>query len=237
MVPLPRAEAKKDEAAEKRARLQALGEEETRLIKSINALRGSEQAARDALAAARMAFSDGEAVLRKRTDAITAEVIALEERRKKALEPIIEKERAVANAAAEANALLDKAGFRILDAQKAEKAAKDVRADAEKSVQEAKRAHLNLDAREQRVRDQEEKARIGQEETAAGRNALTEQTRIVMADLDAQRRDIATARKANEEYADRLDNERTAIAQDRRAIKSGYEALAAARKEILGRET
>ena len=237
MLPLDRPTVARDAEAERRARISALGNEETRLTKSINELRVLEEDGRTVLLRRKEEIAatekDHEAAKRR----MAGEISTLEDRRRKALEPIDERTKAAETMFVAAVDASEKAGHRIVEARIAEKAADTAREALAEEQGETERLRTELDLEKTVWGAMKDSAKRTIDEALAQQARTQEETAAGQTKLDAARADIETERVTLKEYAARLDAERSEIAQERRAIKSGYEALAAARREILGRDT
>lgn len=233
---LTRAEvaARKDAELGREAReLMELSAATDRERKALAAIRGEKEAW---LADFKKRIEDETAPLAAARDGLQNEVKGLEERRRAALAPIAERVRAAERREAEVAAREREADGReasnvTRQAELAEVAeALDDRAAAVASAEAA------LKAREEGAAREAETLLGMQREFASRQSAHAEAVSAHAADVAAHEARVAADKAALDAERRQLDDQRAEQAERERGIRSGYEALRAARKEILGRE-
>lgn len=218
---------------EQRQRIRKLNIEESEAVKRLNATLAMEEEVRGRVA---LRVAEAEEIATQahgKAQNALGEVIALEERKRSALEPIIQREKDV-QAYKEAVDDLDKyASKRVTEANEKNQMADD-RLLAIKTLEESLAARNKvLDEREHDISLCEETIKAVLNEATTKATVMNKKADTFMSTALNKLAEVEMASKANDVIREQLAKDRVKIEQDKRAILDGYESLKRAQQEIL----
>lgn len=217
----------------RRERIRQLNQAESESVARLNSAREAERKEHERRNREADEFT---AALAAKIEPLRKEVASLESRAKDARRPVVELLKEAERKRAEADARLTDAEERERKASERERTADATLHRADEMIAEASETLSDAESRMQGAKQEEETLTLSQKRLSEAWEKHWQGVDAANAALLSREQAVREAERALEGRQQSLKKLEIDLGKEKRAIQDGYESLARARKEILGRE-
>ena len=215
-------------------RIKRLNQEETEAVQRLNKIRVLEKEENERIA---QGLQENKSVYEVKKTILIKEVESLEARKREAVKPVQDIEEKAQKVLNDNMAVSNDLKIRQEKVKQKEADVIERLENITDKEQELIEREGDINRRMIGVKAAEEEIKSSSEKLADKWVKFHEEVHIINADIERREKEVADQKKANEIYKQTLDAEKATFATERKAIKDGYDSLAKAREEILGRST